>query len=558
LMKSETEPEFEYVLTEIRKAVGEEAWSRMTCVATDGCAAMTAALRKVAPHAMQQRCVWHLQQNIKKNTGGASKLLVQRWYKCVGAATEEAFEKEWTAVIQSAKPGARTYLEKNILPLKEKWASYCTNHFTNFGSNTTQLVESLNRLLKRRDLNDRATLNAVIQRLCTVTEEREKKKEVAEMYDATLRAIQASSSAKMDYRQRVTYFLTSAAAKLCTEEYLSQAQYLATPMKVPRGSPFSLETKTFMVEHKQESADRYQVHVSPTLIYCECGYCFAHLLPCRHVLAANSKLFDDTFQPGQYHPRWVANFDPTMMANALEKQFWINIKWQTRENEEEEEEEKKSEESNDDSAMTDIPSSSSSPSPFSACPPLPSPTYDSGMMQQFLPVRRSPQEIYHLVHGATQQFEQLATSNPILLMQHAWGIIQSGVAALQAVLDHEERRQQSGDASTTTIGSFPPHLALNSQGLPLTSMLAPVPITAKKLGRPSNKRSRAALEGVASKKIRTMWPIAALAPSPSESSSSSSSSPPEVESENCQVQPPNPRRREARPPKRLGEEEEEE
>jgi hypothetical protein len=56
-MKEETQLSFEYVLTQLKRAVGLDAWLRLSCVATDGCAAMTSALKKVAPHAEQQRCV---------------------------------------------------------------------------------------------------------------------------------------------------------------------------------------------------------------------------------------------------------------------------------------------------------------------------------------------------------------------------------------------------------------------------------------------------------------------------------------------------------------------
>jgi len=83
LMSDETQPSFEYVLKKVRAAVGEEAWLRAVCVATDGCTAMTNAVRRVAPHASQQRCVWHLQQNIISRAGGAHQAVIHQWYQCV-------------------------------------------------------------------------------------------------------------------------------------------------------------------------------------------------------------------------------------------------------------------------------------------------------------------------------------------------------------------------------------------------------------------------------------------------------------------------------------------
>jgi len=50
------------------------------------------------------------------------------------------------------------------------------------------------------------------------------------------------------------------------------------------------------------------------------------LLPCRHVMAANLAAFTNTFQPGQFHPRWLANFEPSIMSEMLLNQFWIKPK----------------------------------------------------------------------------------------------------------------------------------------------------------------------------------------------------------------------------------------
>ena len=155
-----------------------------------------------------------------------------------------------------------------------------------------------------------------------------------------------------------------------------------TPVTAPPSSPFSLRTKTFIVKHSQESANsRYQVHVSPTLIYCPCGHCFTYLLPCRHVMAANIHAFANTFQEDQFHPRWLARFGPDRMKELLQNQFWIKPTLLEAEGEIKEGEEDMSVE-NDDSAppSCSAPSSSSSSS-SSSCPPLPVPMYDPSLQQ---------------------------------------------------------------------------------------------------------------------------------------------------------------------------------
>lgn len=99
-MKEETQPRFEYVLKQMKRAVGEDAWLNMACVATDGCLAMTNALFEIAPHTEQQRCVWHLQQNIIKHAGGAGhQHVIKAWWACVYARTIAEFDTRWKELL---------------------------------------------------------------------------------------------------------------------------------------------------------------------------------------------------------------------------------------------------------------------------------------------------------------------------------------------------------------------------------------------------------------------------------------------------------------------------
>ena len=181
-MKEETQPRFQYVLQQMKRAVGEEAWLRMTCVATDGCTAMTNALGEEASHAEQQRCVWHLQQNIVRHAGGAHHHIIKAWYACVYADTKESFEARWAELMsQQMGPKLSQYLQTRILPLAAKWAVYVTGCLTNFGSHSTQLVESLNNLLKMWDANDRTSLAQAVQRFCVVKDEELRRKQVTAM-----------------------------------------------------------------------------------------------------------------------------------------------------------------------------------------------------------------------------------------------------------------------------------------------------------------------------------------------------------------------------------------
>jgi hypothetical protein len=506
-MKDEAQPAFEYVLTQIKRAVGMDAWLRMACVATDGCAAMTAALTKVAPHAAQQRCVWHLQQNIIKHTGGSGHhYIIKAWYACVYARTVSEFDAKWAALMQE-RMGAKCgeYLVKYVLPLRDKWACCSTNQLTNFGSHSTQLVESLNRLLKMWDVDDRTTLSRAIARICTVKEEEATRRQISSMRDHALHAVADTHSQRMDwndsYKTKLTKFLTGAAAKLCDGEYELCSQYNATLVQLLAGAPaglFSVATQTYIVKHKEKEGSEYQVHVSPHLIYCPCGHCFTYLLPCRHVLAANLAAFSDIFQPGQYHPRWRLQYSVQVQHETLAKQFWLSVgrevtaagvlqvKYVQRVEEQ----------------AGDALQPEGSGAVPGAQPDLPTPMYDP-FLQQLVPAQLTPQHLYHMLEGEAQQVRQLACSNPALLAGMAWMGMHNLKMQLTAHIDRE-RRSQHQAASAAAAAAQPG--AYTSEGIPLSSLLAPVPLTAAKRGRPSSKRAMAAVEGVAARQVRAFLP----------------------------------------------------
>jgi hypothetical protein len=506
-MKDETQPSFEYVLTQIKRAVGLDAWLRMACVATDGCAAMTAALTKVAPQAAQQRCVWHLQQNIIKHTGGSShQNVIKAWYQCVYARSDPEFESKWAELLQvSMSEKCRDYLVKYILPLRVKWACSTTNQLTNFGSHSTQLVESLNRLLKMWDVDDRTSLSRAITRICTVKEEEQTRRQISSMRDHALLAVgqaKDSETHSMDwtdsYKVKLKKYLSGAAAKLCEVEYELCSQYKAT--QVYTVGLFSLATSGYIIKHKIKENSEYQVHVSPYLIYCPCGHCFTYLLPCRHVLAANLVEFNDIFQPGQYHPRWTLQYSIQLQQNMLAKQFWVSVGREVtaegvqrvqyvRVPQEQEVQEAHSAESD---ATTEDPLRLG----------VPLPMYDPSI-QHLVPSQMTPQHLYHMIEGECQNLRQLVCTNPTLLSGMVWMGLHQLKMNITAHIDREQRSQHH--AAVFAAAAVQPD-AYTSESIPLSSLMAPVPLTAVKAGRPSHKRALAAMEGVASRKVRALIP----------------------------------------------------
>jgi hypothetical protein len=240
------------------------------------------------------------------------------------------FDARWQELLQVEMSNrCKEYLIKYILPLSSKWSCYSTGHLTNFGSHSTQLVESLNRVLKMWDVNDRTSLSQAVERICTVKDEEETRRQITSMRDHSLLAIAAGASVIEDhdtYRMKVKTILTGTAARLCESQYDRYSQYKVTAVaQADDIKLFSLATRIFTVQHKETESSKYQVHVSPSLIYCPCGYCCAYLLPCCHVLAANGSAFTDIFQAGQHHPRWWLGYSVQMQHQLLSKQFWISV-----------------------------------------------------------------------------------------------------------------------------------------------------------------------------------------------------------------------------------------
>jgi hypothetical protein len=524
-MKEETQPRFEYVLRQLRRAVGEEAWMRMACVATDGCRAMTNALWEVAPHAEQQRCVWHLQQNIIKHAGGAAhQHVIAAWWKCVYAKTKEAFDIQWAELLQKKmSPKLSDYLVIHMLPLAPKWAAYVTGCFTNFGSHSTQLVESLNRLLKMWDANDRTSLSQAVQRICMVKDEEQTRKQIAAMrihstlvvaHGAAATCVQAHDT----YIVKAQKMLSTAAAKLCEVQYNLYSQYRVRAQAALPGGPFCLSTRAYIVQHKVNGTSEHVVHISPSLIYCPCGYMFAYLLPCRHILAANGDAFADIFQPEQYHPRWLLAFTPQLQQVWLSKQFWISVgtnvtaeglskaRYERRKEAREDDVDLSGGEGMDRDEEIDesgVVQAAAAASAALAMPTLPDPMFLPP--SSLHPAEMSPQHLYHMIEGQCQQLRQLACSDPVRLSSMVWLGLSNLKKQVEQHIDHERRQQQqlAVSGSAALMGN------LTSEGIPLSSLLAPVAVSALKAGRPSNRRAYAAVEGRAASKIRLMMPAAA-------------------------------------------------
>jgi len=342
-----------------------------------------------------------------------------------------------------------------------------------------------------------------VERICTVKEEETMRRQISTMKDLAVRSVIAGPAGQIQthdsYKTKVRKILTGAAALLCEEQYDLFSQYQVVE-HTPSQALFTLATRVYIVTHKtaQTSTGQHQVHVSSHLVYCPCGFFTAYLLPCRHVLAANSAAFTDVFQAGQYHPRWWLQYSETMQRELLSKQFWISVgqevtsdglrrvRYDVLHGEQEEEK-----------GQAAAASTTSSEGCL-----LPAPMYPSPSLELH-PALLSPQQLYHMIEGECASLRQLACTNPAKLSGLVWTELHQAKVRITQHIDREQRMQQQLNISAAAAVSG----GLTSEGIPLASLLAPVSLTQSKPGRPSSKRSRAAVEGVAARKVRAMLPV---------------------------------------------------
>jgi len=124
----------------------------------------------------------------------------------------------------------------------------------------------------------------------------------------------------------------------------------------------------------------------------------------------------------------------------------------------------------------------------------------SSALQDLPPSLMTPQQLYHLIEGECASLRQLACTNPAKLSSMVWMELHQAKMRITQHIDREQRMQQQ-QAMTAAAAAVGP---LTSEGFPFSSLVAPVPLTANKPGRPSHKRARAATEGVAARKVRAM------------------------------------------------------
>ena len=311
LVRYQTTELFAWVLQQMREACGEEAWARVSVVATDGDKAMAAAIEGMLPSSRHLRCWYHLEQNMRHNLVQLGPLSMDDFNDFLVQWKEAALMEE-EADFQAAKvrlhtqyPMAIEYLTDCIWPNEDAFLACRTKASTTLGILSTQRVEGLNSTLKHSFQVGSKTALVSLFSILEHAAEKKDRDAVQEMHKQDL--LDAVRSAGVSFMDSVTPHISHWAAKKVRTEFEYIINY--TCDRGVLGAPFN-------VGLTQQARDRgavevtRQVHVNEGVMKCSCCFPITFLLPCRHVLYLNTVVFKMAFRVDQVGQRWLRSFMP--------------------------------------------------------------------------------------------------------------------------------------------------------------------------------------------------------------------------------------------------------
>jgi hypothetical protein len=154
LVRYQTTVLFAWVLNQMKKVCGDEGWSRVSCVATDGDKAMAAAIEEVLPSSRHLRCWFHIEQNLRHNLVELGSLSMEDFntfivqWKLAALMDEEVDFQAAKERLHEGFPMAVDYLTNWIWPHGDAFLSCRTKSITTLGILSTQRVEGVNSTLK--------------------------------------------------------------------------------------------------------------------------------------------------------------------------------------------------------------------------------------------------------------------------------------------------------------------------------------------------------------------------------------------------------------------------
>jgi MULE transposase domain len=310
ILHHQTTDSFTWVLEHMKSSVNAETWDNIASVVTDGDAAMAAAISAVLPHTHHLRCRYHLETNLRTNLIEKLGLIrleefITMWKDVIAEETEVGFATA-KANLHRLFPAACTYLERNHWSNERQFAECYLMGITTLGVRSTQRVESWNALLKGMlGINSATSLSVLFQALQFSASEVDRR---AVKHAAEEAARRPQPLYHRSFDQEIHPHLTHYAATKVKHQFDLQHNYQHEPKALAGADTVWYVWDARPMEERPEA--KREVRAKEDFMECTCGFPKTHLLPCRHVLAINLRLYRAAFQRRQVGQRWLKYYKP--------------------------------------------------------------------------------------------------------------------------------------------------------------------------------------------------------------------------------------------------------
>jgi hypothetical protein len=307
LLRYQTTAMFAWALEQMRLACGDEGWSRVRCVATDGDKAMSAAIA-VLPSTRHLRCWYHIEQNMRHRfvtlgplTSEDFDVFLRQWKDAASKEEEVEFQVA-QGELHSAYPALTDYLTEHIWPNGDAFLQCRTKSSTTLGVLSTQRVESFNSVLKTHFAVGSRTPLVNLFGILQYAAMKADRVTIAEMQRQDLVAAQHARTGA--FADIVGVVLSRWAADKVREQYDFIHSFDHEPDAPCK--PTKVWSTTAATRRERE------VFVDQCTMKCSCGFPITYLLPCRHVLYLNLVIHRRPFIVEQVGQRWLRSFMPSV------------------------------------------------------------------------------------------------------------------------------------------------------------------------------------------------------------------------------------------------------
>ncbi|CAN1262657.1 Protein FAR1-RELATED SEQUENCE 5 [Linum perenne] len=291
LLYDETIPTFEWLFNTFSRCMDNE---KPSCIFTDQCAAIKAAVRSVFPNTFHGLCTFHLLQNAHKNLG---TLATPKFRDCLryimyNIETEAEFEHEWKNMIATHFPGKGPNGHKwldTLYTIRQKWCCVWLRNQFCLGMKSSQLSESLNSNL-RRYVNSKMTLSRFFEQFDRMIENKR---------ETELQADYTMGQAKLDNRYHKNSLARHAATVYTPEifnffqdEYSEAFGYTMDEVESQQDEGIK-KYIVYKFEMNEDKLDERQLIVSEKdfIFQCSCRtYEYCGWI-CRHIIRAFDYMF---------------------------------------------------------------------------------------------------------------------------------------------------------------------------------------------------------------------------------------------------------------------------